>query len=285
VAFDFRRSLGKVLPLKSLRDPAPVVPVVRLSGVIGQVGPLRSGLTFESVRDPLERAFRVKRAKAVALAINSPGGSPVQSALIARHIRELADEKEIRVLAFIEDAGASGGYWLASAADEIFVDPSSIVGSIGVISAGFGFPALLERLGVERRVETAGERKALLDPFQPRREADVAHLRTLLEELHEAFKEQVRSRREGRLTAPEEELFTGEFWGGQRAVDLGLADGIGHLHSELRRRFGKKVIVYRIQRPRRWLSWRTAQTAAPREWAEAAIAALEERAYWSRYGL
>ena len=285
MAFDLRESLGKIIPLRSLRNPAPVVPVVRLAGVIGQVGPLRSGLTFETVREPLERAFRMKRVAAVALAINSPGGSPVQSALIARYIRELADEKNIRVLAFIEDAGASGGYWLATAADEILVDPSSIVGSIGVISAGFGFPALLDRLGVERRVETAGTRKALLDPFQPRREEDVAHLRGMLEELHEAFKEQVRTRRRGRLQAPEEELFTGEFWGGRRAVELGLADSIGHLHGELRRRYGRKVIIYRAQRPKRWLSWRTAQASAPKEWAEAAIAAIEERAYWSRYGL
>ena len=283
--FDLRQSLGKVLPLQSLRNPPPIVPVIRLSGVIGQVGPLRSGLTFESVREPLERAFRMKRLAAVALAINSPGGSPVQSAMIARYIRELADEKKVRVLAFIEDAGASGGYWLATAADEILVDPSSIVGSIGVISAGFGFPALLERLGVERRVETAGPRKALLDPFQPRKEEDVLHLRTMLEELHEAFKEQVRSRRKGRLLAPEEELFSGEFWGGKKAVELGLADGIGHLHSELRRRYGSKVIIYRMQRPRRWLAWRPAQATSPKEWAAAAIAALEERVVWPRYGL
>jgi len=285
MAFDLREALGKVLPLRSLRNPPPVVPVVRLSGVIGQVGPLRSGLTFETVREPLERAFRMKRVVAVALAINSPGGSPVQSAMIARYIRELADDKGIRVLAFIEDAGASGGYWLATAADEILVDPSSIVGSIGVISAGFGFPELLERLGVERRVETAGSRKALLDPFQPRREEDVNHLRGMLEELHEVFKEQVRTRRQGRLLAPEEELFTGEFWGGRKAVELGLADGVAHLHSELRRRYGKKVIIYRTQRPKRWLSWRPAQTAVPKEWSDAALATLEERAHWSRYGL
>lgn len=285
MAFELREALGKVLPLQVLRNPPPVVAVVRLNGVIGQAGPLRSGVTMESLAEPLERAFRMSRLSAVALAINSPGGSPVQSALIARRIRELAEEKGVRVLAFIEDVGASGGYWLATAADEILVDESSVVGSIGVVSAGFGFPALLERLGVERRVETAGRRKAMLDPFQPRDEAEVDRLRGLLAELHETFKEQVRKRRKGRLKAPEVELFNGEFWTGKRAVELGLADGFGHLHGELRRRFGKKVIIRRTQRSKRWLSLVPRPSAAPQEWAEAAFAVAEERALWARYGL
>lgn len=284
--FDPRQALGRVLPLAFLRNPPPVVAVVRLAGVIGQAGPWRGGLTLESLNEPLERAFGLSRLAAVVLSINSPGGSPVQSALIARRIRELAEEKKVRVLAFIEDVGASGGYWLATAADEILVDDCSVVGSIGVVSAGFGFPALLERLGVERRLETAGERKAMLDPFRPRDEAEVARLRGLLEELHETFKAQVRSRRKDRLKAPEEELFSGEFWTGRRAVDLGLADGLGHLQGELRRRYGKKVVIRPVQQPRRWLRLRLGAAGPdPRQWTDAALAAAEERALWARYGL
>jgi len=286
MAFDPRRALGAVLPLPFLRNPPPVVAVVRLAGVIGQAGPWRGGLTLESLNEPLERAFRLSRLAAVALVVNSPGGSPVQSALIARRIRELAEEKKVRVLAFVEDVGASGGYWLATAADEIIVDDCSVIGSIGVVSAGFGFPALLERLGVERRLETAGERKAMLDPFRPRDEAEVVRLRGLLDELHETFKTQVRNRRAGRLKAPEEELFSGEFWTGRRAVELGLADGLGHLQGELRRRFGEKVVIRRTQQPRRWLRLRLGATGPdPRQWTEAALAAAEERALWARYGL
>ncbi|MDF2095018.1 S49 family peptidase [Aquibaculum arenosum] len=285
MSLGLRKTLGMVLPIPALRNPPPVVSLVRLNGVIGHVGPLRNGLTLESLREPLDRAFAPKRLDAVALAINSPGGSPVQSALIAERIRELADEKKVRVLAYIEDVGASGGYWLASAADEILVDSSSVVGSIGVVSAGFGFPALLERLGVERRVETAGERKAMLDPFQPRDQAEVERLRGLLTELHENFKEQVRHRRKGRLKASEEELFSGEFWTGRKAVELGLADGLAHLHSDLRQRFGKKLVLRRTQRPRRWFSWRTAATGMPNDWADALLSAAEERALWARYGL
>jgi len=173
----------------------PVVSVVRLAGVIGMAGPLRSGLTLHHVAPVLERAFQISRLAAVALVINSPGGSPVQSALIARRIRALADEKKVPVLAFVEDVAASGGYWLACAADEIYADENSIVGSIGVISAGFGFQDLIARHGIERRVHTAGERKVLLDPFQPEDPGDLERLKAIQVEIHESFKEMVRSRR------------------------------------------------------------------------------------------
>src|SRR6188474_848781 len=221
----------------------PVVPVVRLSGVIATGGLLGSrGLSIENVAPLLARAFNTRGAKAVALAINSPGGSPVQSALIAKRIRLLATEKKLKVIAFVEDVAASGGYWLACAADEIIVDPSSIVGSIGVISAGFGFQRLLDRIGVERRVHTAGRSKAMLDPFQPEKDDDVARLKALQEEVHIAFIELVKARR-GQALADDPDLFSGAFWSGGRAVALGLADRVGELRDVLKERFGEDVVL------------------------------------------
>src|SRR6266852_4566736 len=205
--------------LKDRFRRGPVVPVVRLSGVIASSGLLGNrSLSIETVAPLLRRAFDMRGAKAVALAINSPGGSPAQSALIGQRIRLLADEKGLKVIAFVEDVAASGGYWLACAADEIIVDANSIVGSIGVISAGFGFQDLLARVGVERRVHTSGERKSMLDPFRPEQA-----------EIHDGFKDWVRQRRAGRLKDDEATLFTGEFWTGRRGLQLGLADGLGEL--------------------------------------------------------
>lgn len=265
--------------------PRPTVAVVRLAGAIGMPLPLRGeSLSIASLAGALDRAFALKNLQAVALAINSPGGSAVQSALIARRIRALAVEKKVPVLAFVEDVAASGGYWLATAADEIYADECSIVGSIGVIAAGFGFPELLQRLGIERRVHTAGPRKAMLDPFRQERPEDVARLMELQQEIHEGFKAQVRERRAGKLKGDEAELFSGDIWTGRPALARGLIDGIGDLRSILRGRYGEKVKLVTVGAPRGWLRRRLG-LARPEGWAEQLAASLEERALWGRYGL
>jgi serine protease SohB len=266
----------------------PVVPVVRLTGVIGGPSVRGSGLTLHGLNSTLERAFKVRGAKAVALAINCPGGSPVQSALIAERIRALAADKKLPVVAFIEDVGASGGYWLALAADEIFADARSIVGSIGVIHASFGFDEAIARLGIERRVHTAGARKALLDPFRPQDPDDVARLRGILEEIHAGFKAQVRERRGARLEASDAELFEGQIWTGQGALALGLIDGLGTLHGVLRARYGDKVKLPQISPTRFW--WQRRLGIGGRRPDAGALVAdaldgLAERALWARYGL
>jgi signal peptide peptidase SppA len=271
-------------PFARLRG-VPVVAVVRLAGVIGSFGPWRGGLSLAGLAPALERAFAIRGAKAVALAINSPGGSPVQSSLIARRIRALAMEKKLPVLAFAEDVAASGGYWLATAGDEIYADQSSIVGSIGVISAGFGFQEMLQRVGVERRVHTAGSRKSMLDPFRPERPEDVARLEALQREIHDSFKSQVRERRGGRLKGDEETLFSGEFWSGRRALELGLIDGIGDMRTVLRDRFGDKVRFRLVGAQRGWLMRRLRSSSMPEDWARDLIGAVEERALWVRFGL
>lgn len=271
--------------LRDRLSRAPVVPVVRLSGVIASIGLLGArGLSIESVAPLLRRAFAVRGAKAVALAINSPGGSPVQSALIAQRIRLLADEKELPVIAFVEDVAASGGYWLACAADEILVDPASIVGSIGVISAGFGFPDALARLGIERRVHTSGERKSMLDPFRPERPDDIERLERLQVEIHDGFKDWVRQRRASRLKGDEATLFSGEFWTGKRGIELGLADGVGELRATLQERYGAKVRLPVISARRRLLS-RLGLGSGLETIGPATLTAIEERLYWQRYGL
>jgi len=228
----------------------------------------------------------------VALSINSPGGSPVQSAQIAKRIRDLARERDVPVIAFVEDIAASGGYWLACAGDEIFADPSSIVGSIGVVSAGFGFPELLAKFGVERRVHTSGTRKAMLDPFRPEQPDDVAVLAGLQQDIHESFKAQVRERRGRRLKADEATLFNGEVWSGRRALEIGLIDGLGDLRTVLRQRFGDQVRLVPVGRQRGWLARQIRPGATwgeagfgERDWAGELIEALEARALWGRYGL
>ncbi len=263
----------------------PVVPVVRLSGVIAAGGLLGSrSLSIESVAPLLARAFGQRGAKAVALAINSPGGSPVQSALIAARIRLLSAEKNLPVIAFVEDVAASGGYWLACAADEILVDPSSIVGSIGVISAGFGFQDLIAKAGVERRVHTSGERKAMLDPFRPETPDDVERLKRLQAEIHDGFKDWVRERRAARLKGDEAMLFSGEFWTGRRGVELGLVDGLGELRTTLQARYGAKVRLPVIG-PRRRLLSRLGLGGGLEMVGPATLAAIEERMHWQRFGL
>ena len=262
----------------------PIVPVIRLAGLIGSL-PWLSGLSLAGLERAIERAFAVRRAPAVALAINSPGGSAVQAALIAGRIRTLAERNQRPVLAFVEDVAASGGYWLATAADEILVDPSSILGSIGVISASFGFAQAIERLGIERRVHTAGARKSFLDPFRPERAEDLALLAELQGDIHERFKEQVRTRRAGRLKAAEAELFDGRVWTGTRAVEVGLADGLGELRTTLEARFGADVQVRLVNPPRPRLLSRMGLGTLAAEAAAEGLALLEERALRARLGL
>jgi signal peptide peptidase SppA len=263
----------------------PVVPVVRLAGVIASANLLGArGLSIDFVAPLLAKAFTTHGAKAVALVINSPGGSPVQSALIAQRIRLLAAEKKLPVIAFVEDVAASGGYWLACAADEIIVDPASIVGSIGVISAGFGFQDLIARIGIERRVHTSGERKSSLDPFRSENAEDVSRLRGLQAEIHDGFKDWVRQRRAGKLKGEDSLLFSGEFWTGRRGLELGLVDGLGELRAILQARYGAKVHLPVIGPRRRLLSrfglGMTLDGVGP-----ATLAALEERLHWQRFGL
>ena len=259
-----------------IRKRPPVVAVIRLQGMIAS-GP-RGPLSDEALAPTIEKAFRRGKPKAVALAINSPGGSPVQSSLIAARIRRLADEKQVPVFAFVEDAAASGGYWLACAADEIYADRTSVVGSIGVISAGFGAHVLLARQGVERRVHTSGKSKSMLDPFQPEKEEDVTRLKALLEDIHAAFTDHVKARRGEKLKS-EDSLFTGEFWLAGRAQELGLIDGIGHLVPEMKKRFGDKVRFRRYGPRRGWLSRFGASVV------EDGLAGIEERAAFARLGL
>ncbi len=254
----------------------PVVSVVRLAGSIGS-GP-RSPLSDEVMGPVLERAFRRGKPAAVVLVINSPGGSPVQSALIAARIRRLSAERKVPVHAFVEDVAASGGYWLAAAADDIWADTGSIVGSIGVISAGFGAHVALARQGVERRVYTSADSKSMLDPFLPEKPEDVARLKELLGGLHDSFVAYVRSRRGAKL-ADDADLFTGRFWLGARAHELGLIDGIGHLEPKLKELYGDKTRFARYGR-RRGLFQRFGATLA-----QDALAGIEERAAFARFGL
>jgi serine protease SohB len=235
-------ALRPLVPSRFRRD-RPVVPVVRLTGIIGFSTPLRPGLSLAGIARTLDRAFATRNAAAVALAINSPGGSPVQSHLIFRRIRELAREHERRVIAFVEDAGASGGYMIACAADEIVADPYSIVGSIGVVGGSFGFDKLIAKIGVERRLYTSGEHKAMLDPFLPENADDVERLKKLQREIHDDFIALVKSRRGAKLNGPDTELFSGEYWTGRRALELGLVDAIGDLRSVLRERVGDKIVT------------------------------------------
>jgi signal peptide peptidase SppA len=266
-----------------LTSPPPVVTVVRLSGIISPTGsPLRPQLSLASLAGVLKVAFKPKRLAAVALVVNSPGGSPVQSSLIAKRIRAHADERKVPVLAFVEDVAASGGYWLAVAADEIFVDPSSILGSIGVVASGFGLHEAIARLGIERRLYTQGERKRMLDPFLPTRDEDVERLNVLQSEVHQIFKDHVRQRRSGRLKLPEAELFNGDIWTGAKAVEIGLADHVGDLRSTLRQRFGDKVDIRPVGERRSWLKrFLRAETDLPAQ----ALAAVEERLMWGRWGI
>jgi len=277
-----------------LRRGAAVVPVVRLSGLIGAVTPLRPGMSLAGVARTLERAFSMKNAKAVALVINSPGGSPVQSRQIYLRIRQLAAEKKLSVLVFVEDVAASGGYMIACAGDEIFCDPSSIMGSIGVVGGSFGFQELINRIGVERRLYTAGEHKGMLDPFLPENPDDVARIKAIQRDIHALFIALVKQSRGARLKGADDVLFTGEYWAGEKSVSLGLADAIGDLRSTLRARYGDKVVTPVVAPSTGLLSGLLGRKSAgagtlasldgftglPDE----LISALESRAIWAKFG-
>jgi signal peptide peptidase SppA len=285
--------LTALIPAR-LRRGTPVVPVVRLSGVIGAVTPLRPGMSLAGVARMLERAFATRNAKAVALVINSPGGSPVQSRQIYLRIRQLAAEKKLPVLVFVEDVAASGGYMIACAGDEIFCDPSSILGSIGVVGGSFGFQELIKRIGVERRLYTAGTHKAMLDPFLPENPDDVARVKGLQREIHAIFIALVKQSRGSRLKGTEDVLFTGEYWAGETSISLGLADAIGDLRSTLRARYGDKVQMPVIAPASGMLSGlfgrRSAGAAVLGELdgiaglPDEVISALETRAIWAKFG-
>lgn len=275
---------------KRLFSKTPTVPVLRFTGPIGMATPLNPGISLANTADMIERAFEDKKAKAVAVIINSPGGSPVQSMLIYKRLRALAEENDKKIYVFTEDVAASGGYFIACAGDEIYADPSSIIGSIGVIAAGFGFDKAIEKLGVERRVYTAGEKKLTLDSFQPENADDVARLKELQKDIHKTFKSVVTTSRGEKLS--EEDLFTGEFWTGNKALELGLIDGLSDVRTKMRELFGPEVELDLIK-PKKGLFGRNSPQgvmahltgATPAQLTNQMISSLEERALWSRFGL
>ena len=275
------------LHIDRLWSRAPVVAVLRFEGVI-MSRPRRGGVSLASHAAAIERAFRASNLVAVAVVVNSPGGSAVQSALLFRRIRELAEERHVPVIAFAEDVAASGGYWLALAGDEIFSEETSILGSIGVISASFGFTQLIERLGVERRLHTAGERKSMLDPFLPQNPSDVERLTALQKDIHRAFKEHVQRRRAGKIDGADESLFNGDVLTGRMALNRGLVDGIGELRGVMRARYGDKVKLrpFAAER-RRWPFWRRLPFTAGEPVAAIADLAdwIEARLLWASFGL
>lgn len=272
------------------------VAFLRLEGIIGSTGGLGLGrrLSMRNLESKLVRAFSLKRADAVVLLINSPGGSAVQSARLANRIRELARLNNRPVIAFVDDVAASGGYWLACAADEIYANPASMIGSIGVISASFGFTEMIDKLGIERRLHTAGRNKSMLDPFRPEDPEDVTHLKAIQEEIHREFIAAVRDRRGRRLVGHEEDLFSGRFWTGRRALELGLIDGVGDVSTILMERFGSGVrlveITDRVTWWRRWFPWRQTGSQGSRatlagDVADGLLARIEDKVWWNRFGL
>jgi serine protease SohB len=276
----------------SRSDAAPAVSVIRLQGIVGNIGFGRRGLSMVALEPLIKKAFST-RVRAVCLVINSPGGSAVQSAQIAARIRQYSQDKKIPVFAFAEDVIASGGYWLALAADEIYADTMSVVGSIGVITAGFGFQELLAKIGVERRVHVQGARKSLLDPFRPEDPEDVARLETIQKDIHRQFIAAVKQRRGERLVAKDDTVFNGDIWTGERALELGLVDGLGDIRTIVKRKYGPDVRFLTIERPMGWLQRRFAPGGSTLPgggdvgggWAGELMAAVEERALWSRFGL
>jgi len=292
---DLTKWIKKILP-KKFRDEEIEIPVVRLQGVIeaGGNSPFKNSLSLSSCADNLAKAFAHKQAPAIAIIVNSPGGSPVQSRLIFKRIRDLAEEKNKHVITFIEDAAASGGYMIACAGDEIIADPSSIVGSIGVVSSSFGFPELLKKIGVERRVYTAGKNKVSLDPFQPEKASDIEHLKSLQLEIHDVFINLVKERRGVKLKN-DETIFTGMFWAGMRGKELGLVDALGDMRSVLVERYGVETKFKLITSGRGLLGGRKAGLGLSQSQdfgvqiahaaAEGLLHTVETKTLWSRYGL
>ena len=287
--FPFLQQLKSSKLFKKLKKNESRIPVIRLSGVIGAVSSVRKGIDFSSTLPHIEKAFKTRKAKAVALIINSPGGSPAQSHLIASRIRSLAEEKQIPVYAFVEDVAASGGYMLACAADKIYANPTSILGSIGVVSSGFGFTGLIEKAGIERRVHTAGKNKAILDPFLPEKAEDIERLKDLQKEIHDFFISFVKSRRQDKLKEDFDDLFTGAFWVGNAVHERGLVDGFGSLHSVLKEKFGKELKLIPVQTEKKsllsFLLGSGSGTSLSLIKSEEILETLEQRSIWSRFGL
>ena len=269
--------------LKSLFSSSINIPTLRLSGVIGQAGFMRSGLSITSLDKLIDKLFADKKSPAVALIINSPGGSPTQSSLIAEKIIKKSKEKNKKVISFVEDVAASGGYWLACASDEIYIDSNSILGSIGVISPGFGFVELIKKIGVERRVYTSGKSKSFLDPFKVEKEEDIKRLKNIQEQIHENFISYVKNRRGSKIQEKDfDEVFSGLFWVGKKAIDLGLADGLGSIYDIIQQRFGKKAKIKIIDQKKSFIQRKLSSSLLD---TEELMQKIEEKAMWSRFGL
>lgn len=268
-------------------DNSPVVAVLRLEGIIGKAGMTKSGMTLKDINKLIEKTFEIDRLDSVCLVINSPGGSPVQSELIASRIINLAKKKDIKIFGFVEDVAASGGYWLACAADEIYASQSSIIGSIGVVSSGFGFHEAIKKLGIERRVHTEGKTKSVLDPFKPSKESDVKIIKKIQKEIHQHFIDTVKERRAGRLTQDDDILFNGEFWSGQIALDYGLIDGINDLYSFIQKRYGDKVKIEYIEHKQSWFKKRLGMAGIMKEFsndfADSCIESAEKKIMQNRF--
>ena len=268
---------------KITKGDKPRVAVLRLEGIIGGMG-FKKGLSLESLNEDIEKAFKVNSLKAVAIQINSPGGSPVQSELIYQRIRQLSEKNNIPVYTFAEDAAASGGYWLACAGDEIYSSGSSVVGSIGVISSGFGFVEAIKKMGVERRVYTQGENKSVLDSFQEEDPKSIEILNSVMKDLHDSFKDIVRERRAGKIDlSKEKQLFSGEFWSGKQGKELGLVDDIGDMHSVITEKYGDKIKFEKISPAKSWLKRKLGASSSAI--TEAALSTVENRSLWARLGL
>ncbi len=272
---------------KNIFSSSVIIPTLRLSGVIGQGGMLKSGLSLNSIDKLIDKLFADKKSPAVALIINSPGGSPTQSSLIAKKIIDKSKDKNKKVIAFVEDVAASGGYWLACAADEIYVDQNSIIGSIGVISPSFGFVDLIKKLGIERRVYTSGKSKSFLDPFKKANVEDINRLKKIQEQIHNNFINYVKDRRKKKLNKKQEkEIFSGLFWVGQKSVDLGLADGIGHINQVLINKYGKKVKIKIIDIKKSFIQRKLSSSINNSIIdSDKLLDIIEEKFYWKRFGL
>ena len=259
-----------------------IVPHIKLSGIIGNVGKFKQGLDFSGQEDIISKAFSVKKSPCVAITINSPGGSPVQSHLIHDFIKQQAKKNKKKVIVFAEDVAASGGYLIACAGDEIFANSSSIIGSIGVIYSSFGFTELIKKIGVERRIHTAGKNKSTLDPFQEEKKEDIERLKSIQLDLHKNFIDVVEKSRGSKLKKSEIELFSGEFWSGTKAMDLGLIDGIGNANQILREKFGEDIVIKRFEKAKSWLSRKLSSST---EHIDQFANILDEKSVWQKYGL
>jgi signal peptide peptidase SppA len=287
-----KRQVGKLeqlfslLPIIGSGGSKPVIAVLRLSGVIGKVSSIKSGLTIESLHELIDKAFEIKNLEALCLSINSPGGSPVQSELISKRIRLLAQEKKIPIYSFVEDLAASGGYWLACIGDQIYASKSSIIGSIGVISAGFGFPAAIDKLGIERRVYAEGKNKSILDPFQPVQKEDIKIIKHLQKQIHQHFIDYVKERRVGKLTQEDDILFNGEFWSGQTAVDFGLIDGIDDMYSFIKKKYGDVTIKY-VANKQSWIKRKLGMVRHDfvQEFSDSLIESIDNKITYDRFNI